>query len=377
MLTSQKQFPSRLSLGTPGGGAAGQSGGGEQGGLRHLTNIMRRVYRIFAHAWFQHRGVFWEVEGRTGLYVFFKTVCDVHGLIEPTNYTVPGEAEGIVTSSYLSSGGDERSGSVVQGEQPGVKEREGLPILQRREQSQANQQQTQQPPLLPAQQTSGEQNPAFEEQAATSTTTTTTSTGATTRRHKHTPSTGVAVAPITESEDEEADEEAKREKERQKAQTSSTGASPEKRESANEPRQSEAGPFMDPTAPSAATPAPHPHPSPQRVATVVLASPPSDQNPNEKPEGEESSILSTSEETVERSESPEKVTAADVTQTQQEPQPGVAEHEPVVSEPDVVGVEPEDGLEKTQGLVRGEVVEEDEQKGKGEEGREDAGGGVA
>ena len=88
ILTSQKQFPSRLTLGS-------EASGGTQQGVRQLTNIMRRVYRIFAHAWFQHRGVFWDVEGREGLYMLFKTVCDVYGLIPEENYTIPREAEGL------------------------------------------------------------------------------------------------------------------------------------------------------------------------------------------------------------------------------------------------------------------------------------------
>ena len=88
ILTSQKHFPSRLTLGS-------EASGGTQQGVRQLTNIMRRVYRIFAHAWFQHRGVFWDVEGREGLYVLFKTVCDVFGLIPEENYTIPKEAEGL------------------------------------------------------------------------------------------------------------------------------------------------------------------------------------------------------------------------------------------------------------------------------------------
>ncbi|KAF2673732.1 Mob1/phocein [Microthyrium microscopicum] len=86
VLTSQKHFPSRMSLG-PEQGASHQQ-------MRQLTNIFRRVYRIFAHAWFQHREMFWKVEGKTGLYVFFKTVCDVYSLIPEDNYTVPPEAEG-------------------------------------------------------------------------------------------------------------------------------------------------------------------------------------------------------------------------------------------------------------------------------------------
>jgi hypothetical protein len=86
-LTSTKNFPSRMSLGMENGSSNQQ--------MRQLTNVFRRVYRIFAHAWFQHRDVFWDVESKGGLYVFFKTVCDVYNLIPAENYTVPPEAEGI------------------------------------------------------------------------------------------------------------------------------------------------------------------------------------------------------------------------------------------------------------------------------------------
>ncbi len=90
-LTSPKHFPSRLALGTD------QSTQHSQ--MRQLTNIFRRVYRIFAHAWYSHREVFWKVEGRTGLYIFYKTVCDVYGLVPEDNYTIPPEAEGIEPST--------------------------------------------------------------------------------------------------------------------------------------------------------------------------------------------------------------------------------------------------------------------------------------
>ncbi|KAF2684338.1 Mob1/phocein [Lentithecium fluviatile CBS 122367] len=86
LLTSPKTFPSRLAMGTDQATQHSQ--------IRHLTNIFRRVYRIFAHAWFQHREMFWKVEGRAGLYIFFKTVCDIYGLISEENYTIPPEAEG-------------------------------------------------------------------------------------------------------------------------------------------------------------------------------------------------------------------------------------------------------------------------------------------
>jgi hypothetical protein len=62
--------------------------------MKEITNIFRRVYRIYAHAWFQHRDMFWRVEESTGLYIFFKTVCDEYGMIQPENYTIPPEAEG-------------------------------------------------------------------------------------------------------------------------------------------------------------------------------------------------------------------------------------------------------------------------------------------
>ncbi|KAL5889991.1 hypothetical protein ACKVWC_005210 [Pyricularia oryzae] len=63
--------------------------------IKNLINVFRRLHRIFAHAWFQHRGVFWTVEGQTGLYVFFKTVCDMHDLLPGENYKLPPEAEGL------------------------------------------------------------------------------------------------------------------------------------------------------------------------------------------------------------------------------------------------------------------------------------------
>lgn len=94
ILTSSKMFPSRLGL-----GAGSSMMGGDKvlaAQMKEIKNIFRRVYRIYAHAWFQHREVFWRVEGKTGLYVFFKAVCDMYGIIESDNYTIPPEAEGQV-----------------------------------------------------------------------------------------------------------------------------------------------------------------------------------------------------------------------------------------------------------------------------------------
>lgn len=148
MLTSPKHFPSRLTLGSAGHtttnretGSNGQdpsnkteigvtastttnssSSSGHQQGLRNLTNICRRLYRIFAHAWYQHRAVFWQVESQTGLYVFFKTVCDVYQLIPEDNYTVPAEAEGFDTDPTGDDNVNDKGNGDESGEGKGEKE---------------------------------------------------------------------------------------------------------------------------------------------------------------------------------------------------------------------------------------------------------------
>lgn len=163
ILTSPKLFPSRMVLGSDNGNTAAA--------MRQLTNIFRRVYRIFAHAWFQHREVFWAVEGNDGLYIFFKTVCDVYQLIPEDNYTIPPEAEGEREES------EETPINIT------------APSLESRMQ------------LL-------KKDPS-EASLADSDVNTTVSVGATTRRHKHTPSTGSHVTTIAEGpEEEEADSDA-------------------------------------------------------------------------------------------------------------------------------------------------------------------------
>lgn len=93
-LTSSKMFPSRLGLGS-GSGVTQSNDKVLTQQMKEIKNIYRRVYRIYAHAWFQHRDMFWRVEAKTGLYVFFKMVCDEYGIIESENYTIPAEAEGL------------------------------------------------------------------------------------------------------------------------------------------------------------------------------------------------------------------------------------------------------------------------------------------
>ncbi|KAI0594952.1 Mob1/phocein [Biscogniauxia sp. FL1348] len=87
IVTNPKIFPSRFVVVT--------EGHDKSAVLKNLINVFRRLHRIFAHAWFQHRGVFWSVEAQTGLYVFFKTVCDMYDLLPAENYKLPPEAEGL------------------------------------------------------------------------------------------------------------------------------------------------------------------------------------------------------------------------------------------------------------------------------------------
>jgi hypothetical protein len=145
----------------------GGDNGNTAAAMRQLTNIFRRVYRIFAHAWFQHRDVFWTVEGTDGLYIFFKTVCDVYQLIPEDNYTIPPEAEGER---------DDAEETPINTTAP-----ELMHLLKKN----------------PAENTS----PHVESDVNT-----TISVGATTRRHKHTPSTGSHVTTIAEGPEEEEPE---------------------------------------------------------------------------------------------------------------------------------------------------------------------------
>ncbi|KAL1898729.1 hypothetical protein Cpir12675_001732 [Ceratocystis pirilliformis] len=66
-------------------------------GMKTLINVFRRLHRIFAHAWFLHRNVFWAVEDPSGLYILFKTVCNIYNLLPGDAYELPPEAEGLVS----------------------------------------------------------------------------------------------------------------------------------------------------------------------------------------------------------------------------------------------------------------------------------------
>lgn len=158
ILTSPKFFPSRLTLGS-------EASGGPQASMKHLVNIFRRLYRIFAHAWFKHRQVFWQVEGNEGLYIFFKTVCDVYHLMPEDSYTVPAEAEGIVSQPSTTSSAEEKPAGPR------------MSILKR-----------------------GDENSLHSSSIENLN-----DAGATTRRHKHSPSTGSRVTTIAESAEDSED----------------------------------------------------------------------------------------------------------------------------------------------------------------------------
>ena len=218
-LTSPRHFPSRLTLGHPhdasagagggggGGGAGGGGGGGQAASVRQLTNVFRRVYRMFAHAWSQHRDVFWALEAREGLYVFYKTVCDAYQLIPEENYTIPPEAEGLppanAAAAATAPGGagaplmaTKETHTQTLAQPPGT----GGPEPVARTGTVLPGTATVERPAPPAgHATAVPLNAAAQQLAAPPV------DAAATRRHKPTPSTGATVAPIVEGEEDDSD----------------------------------------------------------------------------------------------------------------------------------------------------------------------------
>ncbi|KAH7353416.1 Mob1/phocein family protein [Plectosphaerella cucumerina] len=110
VVTDPKIFPSRF--------VVSSDAHAKSVAVKNLVNVFRRLHRIFAHAWFQHRAVFWGTEGQTGLYVFFKTVCDMYELLPAENYKLPPEAEGLETPAAPAAPTDDDGRKHVPG--PGV-----------------------------------------------------------------------------------------------------------------------------------------------------------------------------------------------------------------------------------------------------------------
>ena len=129
--------------------------------------------------------MFWEVEGKDGVYIFFKTVCDVYQLIPEDNYTIPAEAEGGNADEHWETTTPISHGS-------GDAARQKMQIL------------TKDNIGVPDDSASQIQSPGQKQQhEQEGETTTTVSVGATTRRHKHTPSTGSQVTTIAEGMEDE------------------------------------------------------------------------------------------------------------------------------------------------------------------------------
>ncbi|KAJ5375672.1 hypothetical protein N7517_007678 [Penicillium concentricum] len=171
-LTSRNLFPSKVQK-------------IESEGARYLPDIFRRLYRIFAHAWFRHPGVFSKVAKQGGLYVFFKTVCVHYNLVG--DYTIPLTAGGPDEVAAAKKREDAKE-KKKEAEKKSVKEKETegktannsnrFTILRKEGENSFDT-------------TVESQDPALV-------------TGATTRRHKHSPSTGSRVTTIAEdAEDSE------------------------------------------------------------------------------------------------------------------------------------------------------------------------------
>ncbi len=157
VVTNAKIFPSRFVVDAHDKNTA----------LKNLVNVFRRLHRIFAHAWFQHRGVFWNIENQSGLYVFFKTVCDTYDLLSAENYKLPPEAEGLETTSLPADSSSEKKGP---------------PFLQ--------------PAAIAKRESNGRAGGEMDDFGAPSRTNT--------RRHiKSSPSTGSAVATVVEADEDD------------------------------------------------------------------------------------------------------------------------------------------------------------------------------
>lgn len=147
--------------------------------VKNLVNVFRRLHRIFAHAWFQHRGVFWTVEGQTGLYVLFKTVCDIYDLLPSENYKLPPEAEGLEAPRALApSGGDSHP------QQPQLQPPSQLGMMQ--------------PTSIARPRSQGAQSDGDEDHLNAA------SSRISTRRHiRNSPSTGSAVTTVMEADEDD------------------------------------------------------------------------------------------------------------------------------------------------------------------------------
>ncbi|KAI7904408.1 Mob1/phocein [Cokeromyces recurvatus] len=79
LLNNSKYFPSRISVPEP--------------SLKHFQSIARRLYRIFAHAYFHHREIYESFENETSLYARFLLLSQTYGLIPSSLVSIPDKEE--------------------------------------------------------------------------------------------------------------------------------------------------------------------------------------------------------------------------------------------------------------------------------------------
>ncbi|KAG1055929.1 hypothetical protein G6F46_001446 [Rhizopus delemar] len=75
LLNNSKYFPSRISIPEP--------------SLKHFQSVARRLYRIFAHAYFHHREIYEFFENDTHLYARFLLLSRTYGLIPSGLINIP------------------------------------------------------------------------------------------------------------------------------------------------------------------------------------------------------------------------------------------------------------------------------------------------
>ncbi|ORY31020.1 Mob1/phocein [Naematelia encephala] len=84
LLNNATNFPSRLQI--------------PPSSLSHFPSLLRRLSRIFSHAFFHHREAFSLAEAETSLYARFLGLCDRYELVGPGLLVIPRDAIGPFTS---------------------------------------------------------------------------------------------------------------------------------------------------------------------------------------------------------------------------------------------------------------------------------------
>ncbi|KAI8365385.1 Mob1/phocein [Radiomyces spectabilis] len=75
LLNNSKYFPSRIHV--------------PPHSLKQFQAIARRLYRIFAHAYFHHREIYEDFENDTALYARFLRLSQTYNLIQPSQINIP------------------------------------------------------------------------------------------------------------------------------------------------------------------------------------------------------------------------------------------------------------------------------------------------